>query len=66
MITRTLSRRLVKLEESMIPSIERKAWQIVIFDSDRSRRDGPVIEWQRLGRSNRFQRAVPVSSARYR
>jgi hypothetical protein len=46
MITRTLSRRLERLEESMIPSIERKAWQIVIVDSDGSRRDGPIIEWR--------------------
>lgn len=50
MISKTLSRRLARLEESMIQSIERKVWQIVIVDADGSRRDGPIIVWQRPGR----------------
>jgi hypothetical protein len=34
MIRRTLSRRLERLQESMIPSTERKVWQIVTINSD--------------------------------
>jgi hypothetical protein len=48
MITRTLSRRLERLEELTMPVREHKVWQIVIVDSDGSRRDGPTIEWRSL------------------
>jgi len=56
MTNRNLSRRLERLEETSEPSAEPRVWQIVIVDSDGSRRDGPVIKWQppRPVQSQRF------------
>jgi len=45
MITETLSRRLERLEESMIPLTERKAWQIIIIDSAGNREHGPGYQF---------------------
>jgi hypothetical protein len=49
MITRNLVRRLERLEQVTTPLRVCKVWRIVIFDSDGSRRDGPIIEWPRVG-----------------
>jgi hypothetical protein len=46
MITRNLARRLERLEEVITPESVRRVWQIVIVDSDGSRREGEKIEWQ--------------------
>ena len=46
MISRNLSRRLEQLEEQSAPLAEPKVWQIVIVDSDGSRRDDSIIKWQ--------------------
>ena len=46
LISRNLSRRLERLEEHVMPEIVRKVWQIVIVDSDGSRREGEKIAWQ--------------------
>jgi hypothetical protein len=48
-ITRNLARRLERLEQITTPLRVCKVWQIVILDSDGSRRDGPTIEWPRVG-----------------
>jgi hypothetical protein len=47
MISKNLSRRLERLEESVIPLTERKVWQIVILNSDGTRQNGRTITWQR-------------------
>ena len=46
MINRNLSRRLERLEEVITPETVRRVWQIVIVDSDGSRREEEKIEWQ--------------------
>jgi hypothetical protein len=46
MINRNLSLRLERLEEVITPETVRRVWQIVIVDSDGSRREGEKIEWQ--------------------
>jgi len=48
MITKTLSRRLERLEESMIPLTERKAWQIITIDSAGNREHGPGYQFHCL------------------
>ena len=59
MMSRSVSRRLERLEETATPACVRKIWRIVILDSDGSRRDGPTIEWPRVAPgptlSERFQ-----------
>jgi hypothetical protein len=45
-MNRNLSRRLERLEEQVAPLAEPRVWQIVIVDSDGSRREGEKIEWQ--------------------
>jgi hypothetical protein len=59
MINRSLSRRLERLEEVITPETVRRVWQIVIVDSDGSRREGEKIEWQ-------APRPVPAFRRRYR
>jgi len=49
MITRSLARRLDRLEQVTRPLRVCKAWRIVILGTDGSRRDGPTIEWPRVG-----------------
>jgi len=49
MISRNISRRLERLENLTMPVRVQKRWQIVIVDSDGSRRDGPILEWPRVG-----------------
>jgi hypothetical protein len=51
MISRNITRRLERLEHATMPAGIRKVWQIVILDSDGSRRDGPTIEWPSTGPS---------------
>ena len=46
MVSKTLARRLERLEEQMAPPPEPRVWQIVFVDSDGSRRNGPTIAWQ--------------------
>jgi len=48
-ITRNVARRLERLEYTAAPTGVRKVWQIVIYDTDRSRRVGPTIDWPRIG-----------------
>ena len=48
MMSRNLSRRLERLEETATPVCVRNIWRIVILDSDGSRRDAPTIEWPRV------------------
>lgn len=45
-MTRSLSRRLERLEEQVAPLAEPRVWQIVIVDSDGSRRNDSIIKWQ--------------------
>ena len=59
MISRTLSRRLERLEEVITPETVRRVWQIVIVDPDGSRREGEKIEWQ-------APRPIPAFRKRYR
>jgi hypothetical protein len=48
----TLQKRLKKLEAEFNPTQEPpRVWQIVIVDSDGSRRDGDKIQWQPRGRA---------------
>jgi len=44
-MTRSLARRLERLEEQVIPEDELKVWQIVIMDSDGTKKLGERIEW---------------------
>jgi len=44
-MTRSLARRLERLEEQVIPADELKIWQIVIVDSDGAKTLGDRIEW---------------------
>ena len=41
-----VKRRLERLEEIITPEIVRRVWQIIYVDSDGSRREGEIIEWQ--------------------
>jgi hypothetical protein len=59
MITRNLARRLERLEQVTSPLRVCKVWRIVILGTDGSRRDGPTIEWPRVGPS-------PTLSERFR
>jgi hypothetical protein len=45
MISRTLARRLERLEDDILPADELKVWQIVITDSDGTETLGDRIEW---------------------
>ena len=45
MTGRSLSRRLERLEEELMPEDELKVWQIVIMDSDGTKTLGERIEW---------------------
>jgi len=45
MTSRSLARRLERLEEQVIPADELKVWQIVIMDSDGTKTLGERIEW---------------------
>lgn len=45
MTSRSLARRLERLEEQVIPEDELKVWQIVIMDSDGTKTLGERIEW---------------------
>ena len=44
-MTRSLYRRLERLEERTMPRDEPKVWQIIILDSDRTQTLGDQIEW---------------------
>jgi hypothetical protein len=46
MISRSLTRRLKRLEEVITPEIVRRVWHIIIVDSEGSRLEGETIEWQ--------------------
>jgi hypothetical protein len=46
-MTKTLARRLNKLEEQLRPGEEPKVWQVVYVGSDGSRENGPTITWSR-------------------
>jgi hypothetical protein len=66
-ISRTLSRRLERLEEEVAP-LEAPAvrvWQIFYVDSDGSRREGERIEWS-PPRTNSARQTVPAFRKRYR
>jgi hypothetical protein len=56
MINKSISRRLERLEEQIMPLREPKVWQIVIVDSDGSCRDGEKITWQPPQRDTRAAR----------
>jgi hypothetical protein len=49
MITQNLARRLERLKQVTTESRVSKVWRIVILGTDGSRRDGPTIEWPRVG-----------------
>jgi hypothetical protein len=49
-MTRSLARRLERLEEQVIPEDELKVWQIVIMDSDGTKTLGERIEWSAVCR----------------
>jgi hypothetical protein len=49
MMTRTLYRRLERLEEQTMPMDEPKVWQIVVLDSDGTQTLGDRIEWSARG-----------------
>jgi hypothetical protein len=49
-MTRTLHRRLERLEEQTLPMDEPKVWQIVFVDSDGTQTLGDRIEWSPRGR----------------
>ena len=59
-ISRTLSRRLGRLEELIVHISESKVWQIVYLDSDGNRRDGERIEWSQPRSGSTRQPAVPA------
>jgi hypothetical protein len=47
MTSRSLARRLERLEEQVIPEDERKVWEMIIVDSDGTRTPtGIRIEWR--------------------
>jgi hypothetical protein len=50
-MTRTLHRRLERLEEQTLPMDEPKVWQIIILGSDGTRTLGERIEMPSYGRS---------------
>ena len=45
MTSRSLARRLERLEEHIVPEDELKVWRIVIMDSDGTKTLGEMIEW---------------------
>jgi len=63
MIGRNITRRLERLEEITMPVRAHKTWQIIIVDSDGSRREGEKIEWQA---GTPVQGNVPAFRKRYR
>jgi len=52
-MTRSLYRRLERLEEQTMPMDEPKVWQIVFRDSDGSQTLGDQVEWRWWGQRPR-------------
>ena len=50
-MTRALTRRLDRLEEHMQPAEEPRIWQVVFFDSNGGRTEGPQVAWRRGGKT---------------
>ena len=61
MVTRSLSRRLERLEQRVMPATVRRVWRIVIIHPDGRREHGEKLEWLAPAR-----RDVPASGNRYR
>jgi len=57
MTSRSLARRLERLEEQVIPEDELKVWQIVIIDSDGTKTLGERIEWSPRARRRQISKA---------
>jgi hypothetical protein len=64
-ISKTLSRRLERLEEQIAPLEEPRVWQIVYVDSDGNRTDGERIEWSRRP-DGALRPAIPAFRKPYR
>jgi hypothetical protein len=56
-MTRTLTRRLNKLEEQLKPGAEPKVWQIVIVHPDGRQEPERLIEWSPLRSRRRGPRS---------
>jgi hypothetical protein len=65
---KTLSRRLQRLEEELVPLEERivRVWQVVLVDSDGCCRDGERIEWSPPRPVSTRRPTVPAFRKRYR
>ena len=58
-MTRTLYRRLERLEEQTLPPEEPRVWQIVFRDSDGTQTLGDQIEWSPRGRRREVKTPQP-------
>jgi hypothetical protein len=65
-MTRTLYRRLERLEEQTMPTDELKVWQIVLVNSDGTQTLGEQIEWPSCGVSAPACGFLAVGDPRFR